>query len=49
MDVNDDAGNLKERGVLAFIASKLAPTNLQKGRGLAGDEKKTRPNGRVLL
>ncbi|PMZ85124.1 hypothetical protein C1X61_29055 [Pseudomonas sp. FW215-T2] len=26
MDVNDDAGCLNARGVLAFFASKLAPT-----------------------
>ncbi|MNG22278.1 hypothetical protein D3C76_1593350 [compost metagenome] len=26
MNVNDDAGCLNERGILAFIASKLAPT-----------------------
>ncbi len=26
MDVNDNAGHLKPRGALEFIASKLAPT-----------------------
>jgi hypothetical protein len=26
MDVNDDAGSLKPRGVLWFFASRLAPT-----------------------
>jgi len=26
MDVNGDAGNLAPRGVLRFIASRLAPT-----------------------
>ncbi|POF40860.1 hypothetical protein B0D71_16600 [Pseudomonas laurylsulfativorans] len=26
MDVNDNAGNLTPRGVLGFIASRLAPT-----------------------
>jgi hypothetical protein len=26
MDVNDDAGCLNARGVLAFFASRLAPT-----------------------
>ncbi|MVV46828.1 hypothetical protein EJA72_00935 [Pseudomonas sp. PB120] len=31
MDVNDDIGDLKERGALAFFASKLAPTgNLRR-------------------
>jgi len=27
MDVNDDVGGLNKRGVLAFFASRLAPTN----------------------
>ncbi len=26
MDVNDDTGSQKKRGVLGFFASKLAPT-----------------------
>jgi len=30
MDFNDDAGYLDIRGVLAFIASKLAPTGLNR-------------------
>jgi hypothetical protein len=29
MDVNDYVGILNKRGVLAFFASKLAPTELQ--------------------
>jgi hypothetical protein len=28
MDVNDGVGCLSERGVLAFFASRLAPTNV---------------------
>ncbi len=32
MGVNDNAGYLDASGVLAFIASKLAPTEGQKGR-----------------
>jgi len=28
MDVNDNAGNLTTRGVLRFIASRLAPTRV---------------------
>jgi hypothetical protein len=31
MVVNDDAGNLTPRGVLRFIASKLAPTGFHAG------------------
>jgi hypothetical protein len=29
MEVNDDAGNLTPRGVLRFIASRLAPTRVK--------------------
>jgi hypothetical protein len=31
MNVNDNAGNLKPRGVLGFFASKLAPTSVFAG------------------
>jgi hypothetical protein len=31
MVVNDDAGNLTPRGVLRFIASRLAPTGFHAG------------------
>jgi len=31
MDVNDDVGCLNARGVLAFFASKLAPTGIFSG------------------
>ena len=29
MDVNDNAGDLTPRGILKFIASRLAPTGFQ--------------------
>jgi hypothetical protein len=29
MDVNDNAGDLTPRGILRFIASRLAPTGFQ--------------------
>ncbi|MVV51714.1 hypothetical protein EJA72_26230 [Pseudomonas sp. PB120] len=34
MVVNDNAGFLKERGVLESIASRLAPTESRAGQGL---------------
>jgi hypothetical protein len=42
MVVNDDAGCLRPRGVLAFFASRLAPTGLRRARLFCGQ--KQNPN-----
>ncbi|MCP2067744.1 UNVERIFIED_ORG: hypothetical protein J2Y84_003070 [Pseudomonas reinekei] len=50
MVVNDDAGELDERGALESIASRLAPT-VSMSRECVKNPKKGRPSGRpnVLL